>query len=199
MGNAERILARRAEAQAKKEHERQQLLGRLGGRCSSPNCNWVNTDGTRGCADWRALQIDHKYSNGAEERRALNHYWSIKRVIADLDSCDRAGLKFTASDYQLLCANCNWIKRYELNENSRGRLKEPNIDEIVKASKFLGPDLKLLDKSVRGPLTNFNSRAKTDESQPSHTIIEGADPLTSSVEYVTPSGVHVITDRTPKV
>jgi len=25
--------------------------------------------------------------------------------------------------YQLLCANCNWIKRYEENEDRRGRLQ----------------------------------------------------------------------------
>lgn len=55
-----------------------------------------------GFADWRALQIDHVKGNGAEERRTIkNNYSMLKRV------------REYPEDYQLLCANCNWIKRHE--------------------------------------------------------------------------------------
>lgn len=57
-----------------------------------------------GFTDARALQIDHVRSNGSEERRALTPTAIYKRVLVVPD------------DYQLLCANCNYIKRSVENE-----------------------------------------------------------------------------------
>ncbi len=58
-------------------------------------------------SDWRALQIDHVNGGGNKERRrSVDQYYKIvKESIINNEE-----------KYQLLCANCNWIKRYENNE-----------------------------------------------------------------------------------
>ena len=61
-----------------------------------------------GFEDSRALQIDHVNGNGRKDRSSkgsLTYYYRV------LKSIKRHELK-----YQLLCANCNWIKRYENKE-----------------------------------------------------------------------------------
>jgi hypothetical protein len=75
---------------------------KLGDRCSSPDCAWINPDGTLGCTDRRCLQIDHVHGCGAEERKRENAsgiYGKYRKIFAD-----------TTGKYQCLCANCNWIK-----------------------------------------------------------------------------------------
>ena len=57
-----------------------------------------------GFSDVRALQIDHKFGGGSKERKKYNGHIDIRVSLA------------TLWKYQLLCANCNWIKRYENNE-----------------------------------------------------------------------------------
>jgi hypothetical protein len=85
---------------------RRKILLRLGNKCSNPNCLVLN-----GCSDPRCLQIDHINGKGTYERRILGMY----RFYAKLLKLDDVTLK---RDYQLLCANCNWIKKYERNENT---------------------------------------------------------------------------------
>jgi len=62
-----------------------------------------------GFDDWRALQIDHIFANGKEMRLTkpgiLNYY---------LDNPDMA-----CEELQVLCANCNWVKRWENDELRR--------------------------------------------------------------------------------
>lgn len=70
-----------------------------------------------GYEDWRALQIDHVNGGGCAERKALNSC-NIKYYQHVL-SKDCIG-------YQLLCANCNWIKVRE-NEEYRG-YKNKGVD-----------------------------------------------------------------------
>lgn len=70
----------------------------LGGKCAV--CGWT---------DERALQIDHVEAIGDAERRRKNHR-GMKLY--------RAVLK-NPKQFQLLCANHNWIKRVELNEVQR--------------------------------------------------------------------------------
>jgi hypothetical protein len=84
---------------------RAEIFALLGGRCSNPKCLVPN-----GCSDSRCLQIDHIHGGG-NKRRKNNHSNNVyyKRILNEI----KAGSK----DYQLLCANCNWIKRYENNEN----------------------------------------------------------------------------------
>lgn len=57
-------------------------------------------------ADTRALQLDHVNGGGCQERRRLGTATIYK------DALRRAG----DGTYQLLCANCNWIKRVEAGE-----------------------------------------------------------------------------------
>jgi len=76
------------------------VIIKLGGRCSNPDCKWMNDDGTIGCTDERCLQIDHVDSGGSKERKKIAPHTLLKKVLEDKNG-----------SYQLLCANCNWIKR----------------------------------------------------------------------------------------
>lgn len=58
-----------------------------------------------GFSDFRALQLDHVLGDGGKERAGRK---KINRAIV------RGQIDI--SRYQVLCANCNWIKRYENNE-----------------------------------------------------------------------------------
>ena len=74
------------------------IYGVLGSKCIK--CGFV---------DIRALQIDHINGDGAEHRKKngnSNSYYSsiLKSVIAG------------ENKYQILCANCNFIKARENNE-----------------------------------------------------------------------------------
>ena len=65
-----------------------------------------------GFADFRCLQIDHVKGHGKKHgkyhARNLNYYRKILKEIQN-----------GSKDWQLLCANCNWIKRWEENEGAR--------------------------------------------------------------------------------
>lgn len=65
-----------------------------------------------GFEDKRALQIDHVFSDGAKDRKRFKNPYQLYKIV----------LKDKSNRYQLLCANCNWIKRYENNELARRRL-----------------------------------------------------------------------------
>lgn len=72
---------------------RRAALEKLGGVCIK--CNF---------SDPRALQIDHINGGGSREQRLIGSDGICKKVLCGVDG------------YQLLCANCNMIKKYELNE-----------------------------------------------------------------------------------
>ena len=55
-----------------------------------------------GFSDQRALQLDHVNGGGVKEIKKMGSYAVYRKALKDTE-----GL------YQLLCANCNWIKRYE--------------------------------------------------------------------------------------
>lgn len=76
---------------------RAQILALLGGRCR--RCSF---------SDARALQIDHVDGGGKRDagKGGLHYY---RRVLKSL--------KREEIRYQLLCANCNWIKRAERGEH----------------------------------------------------------------------------------
>ena len=95
-----------------------EIKAQLGGRCASPDCRWHNDDGTIGCTDVRALQIDYKPGGHSTELRARHGAGlaGLYRVRKNLKQSAIAGIE---SLYQLLCANCNWIKRFE-NKEARG-------------------------------------------------------------------------------
>lgn len=80
---------------------RRRVLEKLGNKCKQ--CDF---------ADVRALQIDHVNGGGCKELKLLstkNYYMKILR--------DKRG------KYQILCANCNWIKRHSKNENRKGKTR----------------------------------------------------------------------------
>ncbi len=80
---------------------RHQIIELLGGKCQ--RC---------GFSDWRALQIDHINSNGKVDYKRFKSFNTtyLKHVTETVKNGD-------TSTYQLLCSNCNWIKKYEQNEN----------------------------------------------------------------------------------
>ena len=61
-----------------------------------------------GFSDRRALQVDHIAGNGHKERLKLKTSSSLYRKILKMLHPEK--------EYQLLCANCNWIKRVERGE-----------------------------------------------------------------------------------
>ena len=108
--NRERIIAResahrRAHIAEKRDYNRtyqqklrQKVISFLGGRCKI--C---------GFSDSRALQIDHVHGGGNKELRSgLSYYTHSRNVMSD-----------TTGKYQLLCANCNWIKKHVQEETTK--------------------------------------------------------------------------------
>ena len=64
-----------------------------------------------GITDIRVLQLDHINGGGKKDRKSNRSTLKILRLHRDnLDS-----LK---DKYQVLCANCNWIKKHENNEKA---------------------------------------------------------------------------------
>ncbi len=106
---------------------RKAVLEKLGGRCSSPNCAWINSDGSRGCVDFRCLQIDHEYGGGTKEFRSMTMHAFLKKVLENSDG------------YQALCANCNWIKRVNNREFSKGKPLSSNEPQFLAESSSLEP------------------------------------------------------------
>ena len=65
-----------------------------------------------GIDDWRILQVDHINNDGNEERRRVRLEQLYKKILEmNNEELNR--------NYQLLCANCNWIKKYENKEGTK--------------------------------------------------------------------------------
>lgn len=85
------------------------IFNLLGNKCSNP----FNLNHGDFLADPRCLQIDHVNGGGSEEKRqsrkseknnkSRSNWNYYKNILTKLESGSK--------DYQLLCANCNWIKR----------------------------------------------------------------------------------------
>ena len=83
---------------------RDKIFEKYGRRCNNPACQWLNSDGSRGCTEVLCLQIDHVNNTGYLDRRgAINWLTFYRKVLLDQTNA-----------YQLLCANCNWIKKGKL-------------------------------------------------------------------------------------
>jgi len=84
---------------AKRKELRLKIIEMLGAKCC--RC---------GFADYRALQIDHVYGKGKKDKKRFgSNYTYYKYVLGQINDGSK--------NYQLLCANCNWIKRYEEGEH----------------------------------------------------------------------------------
>lgn len=103
MGKYVRNAIHRERRRKRKAELRGRVLAKLGNKCANPACQWLNPDGTRGCTDPRCLQIDHVAGGGTHDKLTLGHCQDVLhyRVLRD-----------KIGQYQLLCANCNWIKRH---------------------------------------------------------------------------------------
>jgi hypothetical protein len=82
-----------------RQNMRRKVFEHLGNKCVS--C---------GESDFRCLQIDHVHGHGVKEIRKLcgNSKAYYDKILND-----------TNGNYQLLCANCNWKKRYDNKEYSK--------------------------------------------------------------------------------
>jgi hypothetical protein len=72
---------------------REKAIQVLGGKCARCPVD-----------DFRCLQIDHVNGGGTKERSRIGPLAIYRKIIRG------------ASGYQLLCANCNWIKRFDEKE-----------------------------------------------------------------------------------
>lgn len=68
-----------------------------------------------GFTDIRALQIDHIHGGGSKENKKFHTTYDFHKYILSLSE------NVVKNKYQILCANCNWIKVYENKEFSRHR------------------------------------------------------------------------------
>lgn len=80
------------------------LIEQLGGRCSNSSCLVPG-----GCTDIRCLQFDHIHSDGYIERKSVYPATMIRYYLKNPDIAKKK--------IQLLCANCNWIKKSEMKEH----------------------------------------------------------------------------------
>lgn len=61
-----------------------------------------------GFSDARALQVDHINGGGCKDLRSRGRSARYREILGS-----------KKNRHQLLCANCNWIKRSENNESTR--------------------------------------------------------------------------------
>jgi len=108
---------RHEEEKRKRRDLRLEILQLLGGICV--RC---------GFEDIRALQVDHIHGGGVKERKLMN---SIGRWELYLLKEIKKGSK----KYQLLCANCNWIKRFENDEVSKKIIQNDRFGTIHKKER----------------------------------------------------------------
>lgn len=87
------------------ERQRQTIVRALGGKC----CKCGNSD-------YRVLQVDHINGGGSREVKTKGQY----KYRADIIGMIEDGTVY--SKYQLLCANCNWIKRFDNDERCGRKL-----------------------------------------------------------------------------
>ena len=100
----QRRIYKRKYRKRKQNEIRVEIFHLLGDKCSNPNCAVPN-----GMKDIQCLQIDHIHGYGNKERKK---YRNPLQYLGKILNKIKSGSK----DYQLLCANCNWIKVYENNE-----------------------------------------------------------------------------------
>lgn len=92
-----------------KEHwasMRKELIDFMGGKCLF--C---------GFTDIRALQIDHVNGGGRQETKSNGSLKSPRHYQEHIQK--------NRANYQLLCANCNWIKKHENQEVSKTKIIIP--------------------------------------------------------------------------
>ena len=84
----------------KHQENRLNAVMALGGKCVKCGMN-----------DYRCLQIDHINGGGSKEVREISSYSRYKWIVDNIEEAK--------NKYQILCANHNWIKRFENGEVHR--------------------------------------------------------------------------------
>ena len=103
-------------AWAYRQRVRAEVIASMGGKCVK--C---------GFSDPRALQIDHIHGGGSQEEQGGSRYALFARLSKHPDP-----IKF-----QLLCANCNTIKREENGEQTKCRkYQAPDIAPMWEPAVF---------------------------------------------------------------
>ena len=92
--NRENVLARQKRL---RDYWKREVVKHFGGCC-----------GRCGFSDVRALQVDHVSGGGNRDQKRRTSYKYYIHVIED-----------TSGRYQLLCANCNTIKKIENGEHRK--------------------------------------------------------------------------------
>jgi hypothetical protein len=103
-------------ARIKRLIARDKAIESLGGKCI--HC---------GFTDKRALQFDHTNGDGSTDRKEIKS--ALARYNRIISGQDR-------KKYQLLCANCNWIKRVEKDESFHGTPRQ-NTEVFVRKQRPL--------------------------------------------------------------
>ena len=107
---AEKIRTRaRDRLREKRALIRKELIYLMGGKCA-----------VCGFEDYRALQIDHVNSDGSSHREKM--YGNIVAYHKEIRESVISG----EGRFQILCANCNWIKRHDLEEHAKRKDLTPH-------------------------------------------------------------------------
>ena len=96
---------RREYTKTTRRERRKKVIEKLGGKCSSKQCRWLNEDGSLGCKNPLLLQVDHKRGGGTKERNRLTYDAMLRHILLG-----------ETEPYQLLCAACNWLKAHTNKE-----------------------------------------------------------------------------------
>lgn len=100
--------------ECQREHRysvRREILAMIAGALRCQSCGYDK--------DWRCLQIDHIHGGGKHDTRtssAVTNLWALRNWVGTYPDAAKAM-------YQVLCANCNWIKRFENGEHPGGIVK----------------------------------------------------------------------------
>ena len=87
---------------------RNEVIQLLGSKCVNP-FNIDHASFERDPDYIKCLQIDHVKGHGKQEIESFSHNNAYyKHVLEKIESGSK--------DYQLLCANCNWLKRFKNKE-----------------------------------------------------------------------------------
>lgn len=130
---------------------RSAVIAHLGGACVK--CGY--------CADSRALQIDHVNGDGRTERKTSWPRQWMRSVLND-----------TSGRYQLLCANCNIIKRIEQQEHgARVYAREIPTERIIRDNQRWTPEA----RSAQAALAS--DRWKNDTIYRSNTVQAQSDSM----------------------
>jgi len=106
--------------------KREALITVLGGKCS---CSGAGCWHTGECiiADRRCLQIDHINGDGADDRERLKAVGVVNYYFSHLSEA--------YGKIQLLCANCNWVKRHQKGEYRNGKLVQGHVGASTPTDK----------------------------------------------------------------